>query len=144
MNGSVLAPESADLEPYRLTAGVWNALRKHREKHELRGNGFGYGIAEPGGVTRTLSARYYKDGAEILIEMADGGRPRRLTPRECASLMGFTRAELGFEFRIPVSNRQAYQQFGNSVVVPQFRWIGERLAIHAEPVLKQHMADWPG
>jgi DNA (cytosine-5)-methyltransferase 1 len=132
------------LEPYRLTEGVWSALKKHRAKHEQKGNGFGYGIAKRGGITRTLSARYFKDGAEILIEMADGGRPRRLTPRECANLMGFTPAELGFEFKIPVSNRQAYQQFGNAVVVPQFRWIGERLAAYAEPVLQKHMAEWPG
>lgn len=144
LDGTVLGPDSEDLEPYRLTAGVWNALRKHRAKHEEKGNGFGYGIAKRGGVTRTLSARYYKDGAEILIEMPSGERPRRLTPRECGNLMGFTSAELGFEFKIPESNRQAYRQFGNSVVVPQFRWIGERLSIHAEPVLNKHMVDWPG
>ncbi len=144
LDDTVLAPDGDDLERYRLTEGVWNALKKHRAKHELKGNGFGYGIAQRGGVTRTLSARYYKDGAEILIEMPDGGRPRRLTPRECGNLMGFTRAELGFEFEIPVSNRQAYQQFGNSVVVPQFRWIGECLSAYAAPVLQKHMAEWPG
>ena len=76
------------------------------------GNGFGFGIADPDGVARTLSARYYKDGSEILIEQ-DGKNPRRLTPRECARLQGFPD-----DFVIPVSDTQAYKQFGNSVVVP--------------------------
>lgn len=145
LDGRVLATESADLERYRLTPGVWNALQRHRAKHEAKGAGFGFGIARPGDVTRTLSARYYKDGAEILIEMSSGDRPRRLTPRECANLMGFTDEELGFEFQIPVSDRQAYQQFGNSVVVPQFRWIGEQIVGHAGEALTKHMtATSPG
>lgn len=139
LGGNVLEPDSDDLDRYRLTPGVWNALLKHRARHEEKGTGFGYGVAEIGGVTRTLSARYFKDGAEILIPMPDGGIPRRLTPRECARLMGFTRDHLGFDFEIPVSDSQAYRQFGNSVVVPQFKWIARELLAQAGPVLAEHM-----
>lgn len=98
---------------YTLTPGVWNALKNHAEKHRKKGNGFGYGIAKRDGISRTLSARYYKDGAEILISQGPGRRPRRLTPRECCKLMGFP-----YNYKIKVSDNQAYQQFGNSVVVP--------------------------
>ena len=119
-------PEIADQKPklsrileknpekkYTLTLGVWKALKRHAEKHRNIGNGFGYGIADPNGITRTLSARYYKDGGEILISQGRGRRPRRLTPRECADLMGFPSW-----FKITVSDNQAYRQFGNSVAVP--------------------------
>lgn len=125
LDGEILEPDSEALERYRLTEGVWKALLAHRERHEGKGSGFGYGIALRGDVTRTLSARYYKDGAEILLRMPDGGRPRRLTPREAGRLMGFTRETLGFDFEIPVSDVQAYKQFGNSVVVPQFQWVAD-------------------
>jgi DNA (cytosine-5)-methyltransferase 1 len=81
-------------------------------KHKAAGNGFGYGIAPLDGISRTISARYYKDGSEILIAQ-EGKNPRRLTPRECARLQGFPDS-----FKIPVSDTQAYKQFGNSVVVP--------------------------
>jgi len=102
-----------DVPPqYTLTDHLWNYLREYAEKHKSRGNGFGYGLADPNGVTRTLSARYYKDGSEILIPQ-EGKNPRRLTPRECARLMGFPDS-----FKIVVSDTQAYRQFGNSVVVP--------------------------
>jgi DNA (cytosine-5)-methyltransferase 1 len=136
LGSSVLEPAGPSLERYRLTDGVWQALQRHRARHEGRGAGFGYGITAPGGVTRTLSARYYKDGAEILIPTDDGGPPRRLTPMECARLMGFSSETLGFEFRIPpdVSDVQAYRQFGNSVVVPQFAWIGREIARQAAAV----------
>ena len=87
-------------------------LQNYAAKHREAGNGFGYGIAPPDGITRTMSARYYKDGSEILIEQK-GKNPRRLTPRECARLQGFPDT-----FKIPVSDTQAYKQFGNSVVVP--------------------------
>ena len=97
---------------YTLTDKLWNYLRAYAEKHRAAGNGFGYGIAPKDGVSRTLSARYYKDGSEILIEQP-GKNPRRLTPRECARLMGYPD-----EFRIVVSDTRAYQQFGNSVVMP--------------------------
>ncbi len=99
-------------EKYTLSDKLWNYLQAYAEKHKAAGNGFGYGIAKPDGVARTLSARYHKDGSEILIEQ-EGKNPRRLTPRECARLQGFPDS-----FKITVSDTQAYRQFGNSVVVP--------------------------
>jgi DNA (cytosine-5)-methyltransferase 1 len=100
---------------YTLTEKLWKYLQSYAEKHRLKGNGFGFGLVTPDDVSRTLSARYYKDGSEILVSRGKGKRPRRLTPRECARLMGFPDT-----FRIPqtVSDTQAYRQFGNSVVVP--------------------------
>lgn len=100
---------------YVLTDHLWNYLRAYAKKHREKGNGFGYGLVGPDDVSRTLSARYFKDGSEILIRRGRRN-PRRLTPRECARLMGFDRD--GREFTIPVSDTQAYRQFGNSVVVP--------------------------
>ena len=97
---------------YTISDRLWNYLKKYKEKQKAKGNGFGYGLADPRGITRTLSARYYKDGAEILVPQK-GRNPRRLTPRECARLMGFPDT-----FRIPVSDTQAYKQFGNSVAIP--------------------------
>ena len=99
-------------DKYTLSDKLWDYLQRYAAKHKAAGNGFGYGIADPNGVSRTLSARSYKDGSEILIEQ-DGKNPRRLTPRECARLQGFPET-----FKIPVSDTQAYKQFGNSVVVP--------------------------
>ena len=99
-------------EKYTLSDKLWTYLQNYAAKHKAAGNGFGYGIAPLDGVSRTISARYYKDGSEILIEQ-EGKNPRRLTPRECARLQGFPD-----DFRIPVSDTQAYRQFGNSVVVP--------------------------
>ena len=99
-------------EKYTLSDKLWIYLQNYAAKHREAGNGFGYGIAPLDGVTRTISARYYKDGSEILIEQ-NGKNPRRLTPRECARLQGFPDS-----FKIPVSDTQAYRQFGNSVVVP--------------------------
>lgn len=99
-------------DKYTLSDKLWRYLQNYAAKHRAAGNGFGYGIADPNGVSRTLSARYYKDGSEILIEQR-GKNPRRLTPRECARLQGFPD-----DFIIPVSDTQAYKQFGNSVVVP--------------------------
>ena len=97
---------------YTLSDKLWIYLQNYAAKHKAAGNGFGYGIAPLDGVSRTLSARYYKDGSEILIEQP-GKNPRRLTPRECARLQGFPDS-----FKIPVSDTQAYRQFGNSVIVP--------------------------
>ncbi|MDD7681329.1 MAG: DNA (cytosine-5-)-methyltransferase [Stecheria intestinalis] len=97
---------------YTLSDKLWTYLQNYSAKHRAAGNGFGYGIADPNGISRTLSARYYKDGSEILIAQ-DGKNPRRLTPRECARLQGFPDT-----FKIVVSDTQAYKQFGNSVVVP--------------------------
>lgn len=99
-------------DKYTLTDKLWIYLQNYAAKHKEAGNGFGYGIAPLDGITRTMSARYYKDGSEILIAQ-DGKNPRRLTPRECARLQGFPDT-----FKIPVSDTQAYMQFGNSVVVP--------------------------
>ena len=108
---------------YTLSKHLWTYLQAYAEKHRRRGNGFGYGLVGPPDIARTLSARYYKDGSEILIKQ-NGGLPRRLTPRECARLMGFD-GPSGAKFRIPVSDTQAYRQFGNSVVVPVIKDIAE-------------------
>lgn len=97
---------------YTLTDNLWSYLQGYAEKHRAKGNGFGFGLVTPESVTRTLSARYYKDGSEILLSQGKRKNPRRLTPRECARLMGFPDT-----FRIPVSDTRAYKQFGNSVVV---------------------------
>ena len=99
-------------DKYTLSDKLWTYLQNYAAKHKAAGNGFGYGIAPLDGVSRTISARYYKDGSEILIAQ-EGKNPRRLTPRECARLQGFPDS-----FKIPVSDTQAYKQFGNSVVVP--------------------------
>ena len=99
-------------EKYTLSDKLWTYLQNYAAKHKAAGNGFGYGLAPLDGISRTISARYYKDGSEILIAQ-DGKNPRRLTPRECARLQGFPD-----DFKIPVSDTQAYKQFGNSVVVP--------------------------
>lgn len=99
-------------DKYTLSDHLWEYLQDYAEKHRRKGNGFGFGLVDTESSCRTLSARYYKDGSEILIPQ-DGKNPRRLTPRECARLQGFPDS-----FRIPVSDTQAYKQFGNSVVVP--------------------------
>ncbi|PLZ00111.1 DNA (cytosine-5-)-methyltransferase [Burkholderia sp. WAC0059] len=110
---------------YTLTPGLWEYLQAYARKHRAAGNGFGYGLVEAGSVTRTLSARYHKDGSEILVSQGEGARPRRLTPRECARLMGFPDT-----FRIPVSDTQAYRQFGNSVVMPVMREVARIMLPH--------------
>ena len=98
---------------YTLTDHLWQYLRNYADKHKAAGNGFGYSLFTGNDVARTLSARYYKDGSEILISQGKRQNPRRLTPSECARLMGFPA-----DFKIPVSDTQAYRQFGNSVVIP--------------------------
>lgn len=100
-------------DKYTLTPKLWLYLQNYAEKHRAKGNGFGFGLVGPNDVARTLSARYYKDGSEILIYQGEGKNPRRLTPRECARLMGFPDT-----FRIPVSDTRAYQQFSEAAVVP--------------------------
>ncbi|MEX3952013.1 DNA (cytosine-5-)-methyltransferase [Paraburkholderia sp. EG287B] len=121
---------------YTLTPGLWAYLQQYAEKHRAAGNGFGYGLAFPDSVTRTLSARYHKDGSEILVYQGEGLRPRRLTPRECARLMG-----LPDTFRIPVSDTQAYRQFGNSVVMPVMREVARTMMPHLDALLsRQHAA----
>lgn len=117
-------------DKYVLTDHLWSYLQNYAEKHRARGNGFGFGLVGSEDVSRTLSARYYKDGSEILVSR-EKGNPRRLTPRECARLMGFDRPGES-RFIIPVSDTQAYKQFGNAVVVP----VVEAVA--------RHMAPWIG
>ena len=113
-------------EKYTLSDKLWIYLQNYAAKHREAGNGFGYGIAPLDGVTRTISARYYKDGSEILIEQR-GKNPRRLTPRECARLQGFPDS-----FKIPVSDTQAYRQFGNSVVVPLMSDVAKLIVVKLE------------
>lgn len=111
--GDILLDAGEVDEKYILSDKLWASLRRHAEKHAAKGNGFGYGMVTPkSDRTRTISARYYKDGSEILVERT-GGNPRRLVPRECARLQGFPD-----DFEIPVSDTQAYKQFGNSVSIP--------------------------
>ena len=113
-------------EKYTLSNHLWTYLQNYARKHRAAGNGFGFGIVGPNDVSRTLSARYYKDGSEILVRRA-GGNPRRLTPRECSRLMGFDGTGRS-EFRIPVSDTQAYKQFGNAVAVPCVRAVARHMA----------------
>ena len=119
------------LAKYTLTEKLWEYLQAYAAKHAAKGNGFGFGAVGPNDISRTLSARYYKDGSEILVKQR-GKRPRRLTPRECARLMGFDSAT-GKEFEIPVSDTQAYRQFGNAVVVP----VVTAIAQHMQPTLRE-------
>lgn len=136
--GDVLHPEDGTEEPeghfthgelasvdprYTLTENLWAYLQQYAAKHKAAGNGFGYGLVDRDSVARTLSARYHKDGSEILVSRGEGALPRRLTPRECARLMGFPDS-----FRIEVSDTQAYRQFGNSVVVPVIEQIAQLMA----------------
>lgn len=116
---------------YTLSDKLWSYLKAYKKKHQEKGNGFGYGLVTSHDTARTLSARYYKDGSEILVSQ-DGKNPRRLSPRECSRLMGFD-SLTGREFKIPVSDTQAYRQFGNSVVVPVVQTIAESL----EPFIKE-------
>jgi DNA (cytosine-5)-methyltransferase 1 len=106
---------------YTLTNHLWKYLQEYAKKHKAAGNGFGFGLTDLNGISRTLSARYYKDGAEILIPQK-GKNPRRLTPKECARLQGYP-----YNFLIPVSDNQAYKQFGNSVVMPLIEFIGQNI-----------------
>ncbi|MFW8602146.1 DNA (cytosine-5-)-methyltransferase [Desulfobacterota bacterium M19] len=108
-------------EKYILSDKLWSYLQAYAAKHKKKGNGFGFGLVEGNMTSRTLSARYYKDGSEILIKMKDSN-PRRLTPRECARLMGYPE-----DFKITVSNTQAYKQFGNSVAVPVVKAVAEKM-----------------
>lgn len=129
--GSILQGHNEVDPKYTLTPRLWEYLQAYRAKHEKAGNGFGYSLFGKDGVTRTLSARYHKDGSEILIEQK-GTRPRRLTPTECARLMGFEHGHRAWDTSA-VSDTQAYRQFGNAVVVP----VVEAIARYMEPTLKK-------
>ena len=143
--GELLEP--APDEKYVLTPHLWRYLYEYAQKHKAKGNGFGYGLVNSNSITRTLSARYYKDGAEILVDRGwdftkgfDDSenmkhRPRRLTPLECSRLMGFN-APGESSFRIPVSDTRAYKQFGNSVVVPVFQAVARMLKPYLETLRK--------
>ena len=135
------------LETHRLTLGVWTALERHRARHREKRNGFGYGIAKIGKPTRTLSARYYKDGAEILIPLPDTmlderkAPCRRLTRTECVRLMGFEEPYLGRPFVFPERSQvQAYKQLGNAVVVPQVGWLAEAIEKTARAEFARRLA----
>lgn len=108
-------------EKYTLSDKLWGYLQSYKEKHTKKGNGFGYSLADLNSASRTLSARYYKDGSEILIEQ-ENKNPRRLTPKECARLQGFPE-----HFKIVVSDTAAYKQFGNSVAVPVVEQIAQKM-----------------
>jgi len=118
--GSILQ-QNVD-QKYTLSNHLWQYLQNYAKKHQAAGNGFGFSLFTNNDVARTLSARYHKDGSEILISQGSGKNPRRLTPRECARLMGFPA-----DFEIPVSDTQAYRQFGNSVVVPLVEMIARQV-----------------
>lgn len=115
---------------YTLTPKLWAYLQAYADKHRAAGNGFGFGLVTPSSVTRTLSARYFKDGSEILLSQGERKSPRRLTPRECARLMGFPD-----DFRIPVSDTQAYRQFGNSVVMPVMQEVARIVVPHVRTII---------
>lgn len=127
--GTILQPHEEVDPKYTLTPRLWEYLQGYKAKHQAKGNGFGYSLFGPDDVARTLSARYYKDGSEVLIDQP-GKRPRRLTPLECARLMGFDRGDR--RFRIEVSDTQAYRQFGNAVVVPVVEFVANAMKPHIE------------
>lgn len=110
-------------DKYTLTDHLWEYLQNYAKKHKEKGNGFGFGLTDLNGIARTMSARYYKDGSEILIPQGPDKNPRRLTPREAARLQGYPDS-----FKIVVADTPAYKQFGNSVVMPLIEAIGEQIA----------------
>lgn len=130
--------DEKDVEPrYTLTDNMWKYLQDYKAKHVLAGNGFGCAVVKAGDTTRTLSARYHKDGSEILIDRGPKKNPRRLTPRECARLMGF---EESFVLPVGVSDTQLYRQFGNSVVVPAVKAVAEAMSPFIQKALKNGKA----
>lgn len=132
--GDILLPHDQVDPKYTLTPRLWDYLRAYKDKHAAKGNGFGYSLFGPGDVARTLSARYYKDGSEILIDQP-GPLPRRLTPLECARLMGFDRGER--RWQIAVSDTQAYRQFGNAVAPPVAEFLAQAMQPYIEAALKR-------
>ncbi|MCI2400817.1 DNA (cytosine-5-)-methyltransferase [Aliiroseovarius subalbicans] len=129
-----VGPDAAVSDKYTLTDKLWAYLQGYAAKHKAAGNGFGFGLVDGDSISRTLSARYYKDGSEILVSRGEGNNPRRLTPRECARLMGYSE-----DFRIPVSDTQAYKQFGNSVAVPVFAEVARIMRPHILSLLEKQV-----
>jgi len=138
--GSILDPHDEVDPKYTLTPRLWEYLQGYKAKHAEKGNGFGYSVFGPNDVTRTLSARYYKDGSEILVGQP-GKRPRRLTPRECARLMGFETKDR--PFLLHGSDTQAYRQFGNSVVVPVVEYLAAQMRPYIEAAVRRDDARRP-
>ncbi len=135
-NEAFLDADGSVSSRYALSDKLWKYLQDYAEKHRQKGNGFGFGLTGANDVARTLSARYHKDGSEILVDRGPGRNPRRLTPRECARLMGFDKPGQS-DFLMPVSDTQAYRQFGNSVVVP----VVEAVARHMLPAILRAVQD---
>nr|WP_298839572.1 DNA (cytosine-5-)-methyltransferase [uncultured Roseobacter sp.] len=129
-------PMAVVAEKYTLSDKLWSYLQAYAARHRAAGNGFGFGLVGPEDVARTLSARYYKDGSEILVSRGQGQNPRRLTPRECARLMGYPD-----DFRIEVSDTQAYRQFGNSVAVPVFADVARLMHPHIMHCMMSDLAE---
>lgn len=128
-------PQAQVGDNFIISDKLWAYLQAYKKKHQQAGNGFGYSLVSADDTCRTLSARYHKDGSEILISRGNGNNPRRLTPRECARLMGYPD-----DFKIPVSNTQAYRQFGNSVVVPVISEIARIMQPHIESLVNKSCA----
>ncbi|MGZ8189999.1 MAG: DNA cytosine methyltransferase [Methylococcaceae bacterium] len=112
---------------------MWAYLQAYAEKHRAAGNGFGFGLVNADSVACTLSARYYKDGSEILVSQGAGKSPRRLTPRECARLMGFPDS-----FKIRVSDTQAYQQFSQAAVVPMIKEVAQIMTPYIKAMISEN------
>lgn len=140
-DGEYVLPDGRVNPRYTLSPGLWKYLQGYAEWHRERGNGFGFGLVGPDDVARTLSARYYKDGSEILVHQGADIEPRRLTPRECARLMGFHGPQ-GEEWQIPVSDTQAYKQFGNAAVVPVIEHLAKFMAPYIERVVATQEGGW--
>jgi DNA (cytosine-5)-methyltransferase 1 len=121
--GDVVRESDGDMSSFTLSEKLWSYLQEYKAKHRAAGNGFGYGLVgeEPEAISRTLSARYYKDGSEVLVPTG-GPRPRMLSPRECARLMGF-----GDHYKTAISEQQAYRQFGNAVVPVAVEWVAQEM-----------------
>lgn len=129
----VFTTKEGKVQPkYVLTDKLWAYLQNYALKHKAAGNGFGYGLVNKDMISRTLSARYYKDGSEILVDRGAGKNPRRLTPRECARLMGFPE-----DWKIPVSDTQAYRQFGNAVAVPVIAEVARIMKPHIMALVEE-------
>ena len=131
--GRFISKNGKIIPKYVLTDRLWEYLQAYAKKHKEKGNGFGCSVVGENDIARTLSARYYKDGYEILISRGKGKNPRRLTPRECARLMGYPDG-----FKIPVSDTRAYKQFGNSVVVPLIMQVAKLMKPHIKQIKSKY------